>query len=89
MIIICDLKVYKIPPINLLTLKTRLTLSFAFCVCFICNSYAMGCPSVRGGNPRALAHGLSYVRVDKLFYTTQISVDLAYHGVFPVWYKIN
>ena len=30
MIIICDLKVYKIPPIILLTLKTRLTLSLLF-----------------------------------------------------------
>ena len=25
----------------------------------------MGCPSVRGDNPRALASGLSYVQVDK------------------------
>ena len=25
----------------------------------------MGCPSVRGDNPRALASGLSYVHVDK------------------------
>ena len=29
------------------------------------NSYTMGCPSVRGDNPRALASGLSYVQVDK------------------------
>ena len=29
------------------------------------NSYAMGCPPVRGDNPRALASGLSYVQVDK------------------------
>ena len=29
----------------------------------------MGCPPVRGDNPRALASGLSYVQVDKLFYT--------------------
>ena len=27
--------------------------------------YAMGCPLVRGDNPRALASGLSYVQVDK------------------------
>ena len=27
----------------------------------ICNSYTMGCPPVRGDNPRALASGLSYV----------------------------
>ena len=31
----------------------------------ICNSYTMGCPSVRRDNPRALASGLSYVQVDK------------------------
>ena len=29
------------------------------------NSYTMGCPHVRGDNPRALASGLSYVQVDK------------------------
>ena len=29
------------------------------------NSYSMGCPPVRGDNPRALASGLSYVQVDK------------------------
>ena len=27
----------------------------------ICNSYTMGCPPVRGDNPRALASGLSYM----------------------------
>ena len=45
----------------------------------------MGCPPVRGDNPRALASGLSYVQVDKhgiLFYTTYISVDLAHHEIF-------
>ena len=31
----------------------------------ISNSYTLGCPPVRGGNPRALASGLSYVQVDK------------------------
>ena len=31
----------------------------------ICYSYTMGCPPVRGDNPRALASGLSYVQVDK------------------------
>ena len=30
-----------------------------------CNSYTMGCPPVRGDNPRALARGLSYAQVDK------------------------
>ena len=29
------------------------------------HSYTMGCPPVRGDNPRALASGLSYVQVDK------------------------
>ena len=32
---------------------------------FLCNSYAMGCPPVRGDNPRALVSGLSYEQVDK------------------------
>ena len=31
----------------------------------ISNSYTMGCPPVRGDNPRALASGLSYVQADK------------------------
>ena len=47
----------------------------------------MGCPHVRGDNPRALASGLSYVQVDKhgitiLCGTTYISVDLAHHKIF-------
>ena len=32
----------------------------------ICNSYAMGCPPVRGDDPRALASGLSYVQVENM-----------------------
>ena len=32
---------------------------------FLRNSYTMGCPPVRGDNPRALASGLSYVQVEK------------------------
>ena len=31
----------------------------------ISNCYTMGCPPVRGDNPRALASGLSYIQVDK------------------------
>ena len=31
----------------------------------ISNSYTMGCPPVRGDNPRALASGLSYVQVEE------------------------
>ena len=45
----------------------------------------MGCPPVRGDNPRALASGLSYVHVDKhgiTIYTTYISVDLAHYELF-------
>ena len=45
----------------------------------------MGCPPVRGDNPRALASVLSYVQVDKhgiTIYTTNISVDLAHHEIF-------
>ena len=45
----------------------------------------MGCLPVRGDNPRALASGLSYVQEDthgKTFYTTYISVDLAYYEKF-------
>ena len=49
----------------------------------------MGCPPVRGDNPRALASGLSYVQVDKhgitiLYHLHQCrpckSRDLANHG---------
>ena len=36
-------------------------------------SYTMGCPPVRGDNPRALASGLSYVQVDKH------SITILYH----------
>ena len=45
----------------------------------------MGCPPVRGDNPRALASGLSYVQVDKhgitILYHLQIVV-LAHHEIF-------
>ena len=45
----------------------------------------MGCPHVRGDNPRALACGLSYVQVDKhgiTIYATYTSVDLAHQELF-------
>ena len=29
------------------------------------NNFSMGCPAVRGDNPRALASGLSFIQVDK------------------------
>ena len=32
----------------------------------ISNSYTMGCPPVRGDNPRALASGLSYVQAENM-----------------------
>ena len=32
----------------------------------VSNSYTIGCPSVRGDNPRALASGLSYVQVENM-----------------------
>ena len=44
----------------------------------------MGCPPLRGDNPRTLASGLSYVQVDnhgKTIYTAYISVDLAHHEI--------
>ena len=58
----------------------------------ISNSYTMGCPPVRGDNPRALASRLSYVQVDK--YNTYISVDLAHRELFRAksskgWYKLS
>ena len=34
----------------------------------LCNSYTMGCPLVRGDNPRALASGLSYAQVNNPWY---------------------
>ena len=34
----------------------------------ICNSYTMGCPPVRGDNPRVLANGLPCVQVNQLLY---------------------
>ena len=51
------------------------------------NSYTMGCPPVRGDNPRALASGLSFVQMDKhgittLLYTTYISVELAHRKIY-------
>ena len=46
----------------------------------------MGCPPVRGDNPRALASGLSYLQVDKhgitFFCTTYTSLGIAHHEIF-------
>ena len=69
------------------------------------NSYTMGCPPVRGDNPRALASGLSYVQVDKhgitiLYHLHQCrlctSCDISclswkgwYKIVYPVVNKVN
>ena len=38
-------------------------------------SYTMGCPPVRGDNPRALTNMVL------LFYTAYISVDFTYHEI--------
>ena len=45
----------------LLTLKTKMA---NICDRELRKSYIMGCPPVRGDNPRALASGLYYVQVD-------------------------
>ena len=46
----------------------------------------MGCPPVRGDNPRALASGLSYVQVDKhgitILYRLHQCIDLAHQVTF-------
>ena len=44
----------------------------------------MGCPPVRGDNPRALASGLSYVQVDKYGITIlypHICIDPVHHEI--------
>ena len=41
----------------------------------------MGCPPVRGDNPRALASGLFYAQVDKHGITIPPSIDLAHHEI--------
>ena len=46
----------------------------------------MGCPPIRGDNPRALASGLFYVQVDErgitiLYHLPYASVDLAHHRI--------
>ena len=41
------------------------TVNLNYSILKISNSYTMGCPPVRGDNPRALASGLSYVQRDK------------------------
>ena len=49
------------------------------------NSYTMGCPPVRGDNPRALAMGLSYVQVDshgKTILSNLHQCSLAHHEIF-------
>ena len=59
-------------------LKVKLVI-FLHWICLsreISNSYTMGCPPVRGDNPRALASGLSYVHVDKH------GITFLYHNFF-------
>ena len=43
-------------------------LNAVYCLIQLSSSYTMGCPHVRGDNPRALASGLSYVQVDNPWY---------------------
>ena len=45
----------------------------------ICNSYTIGCPPVRGDNPRALASGLSNVQA----YNHGISILYHLHQCIP------
>ena len=40
----------------------------------------MGCPPVRGDNPRALASGLSYVQVDKHGTVKTFYTDILYNS---------
>ena len=49
------------------TTRIKLEVACLYMVLFggTSNSYIMGCPPLRGDNPRALASGLSYVQVDK------------------------
>ena len=46
----------------------------------------MGCPPVRGDNPRVLASGSSYIQVGKhgitILHHLRVSVDLAHHKIF-------
>ena len=58
-----------------------------FIILALCNGYTMGCPPVRGENPRALASGLSYVHMDYdglaiLYQLYHTSVDLTHHEIF-------
>ena len=47
---------------RLLAQSLKMTSSIYLC---LSNGSTMGCPPVRGDNPRALASGLSYVQTDK------------------------
>ena len=55
-------------------------------LCGNCHKYTMGCPPVRGDNPRAVASGLYYVQVGNHditnINTTYINVGLAHHEIF-------
>ena len=49
----------------------------------LCNSYTMGCPPLRGDDPRALASGLSYVHVDKHGITILLSyIHILYTSIY-------
>ena len=62
---------------KLFTVCVRRFLKYTISICktvhlyfkvIISNGYTMGCPPVRGDNPRALASGLSNVQVDNPWY---------------------
>ena len=57
----CDAEL-NVPPTIFIPKGLSVNLMIVHC---ISNSYTMGCPPVRGDNPRALASGLSHVQVDK------------------------
>ena len=68
--------------INVITMNGR-TVKITAMIHVLCsnetsNSYIVGCPPVRGDNPRALARELSYVQVHKhgiiILYHLMISV---------------
>ena len=52
-------------PTEMLAARAPQAKKSGFACQWLGNSYSMGCPPVRGDNPRALASGLSYVQVDK------------------------
>ena len=70
-VVISDLRVYTSDLINVKNPQYKWLCRLFRLIAYdhsICNSYTMGCPPVRGDNPRALASGLSYVQADNPWY---------------------